>query len=55
MSVNDMSLADKKALSANRAIGVIQRNSHNLQVVIDPQVQSVKNEEDSLNGQLTPS
>ncbi len=55
MSVNDMSLADEKALSANRAIGVIQRNDHNLQVVIGSQVQSVKDEEDSLNGQLTPS
>jgi PTS system maltose and glucose-specific IIC component len=31
-------------LKANRAIGVVQVNQHNLQVVIGPQVQSVKDE-----------
>lgn len=48
MSVKDMTLVDKEALKANRAIGVIQLNDHNLQVVIGPQVQSVKDELDSL-------
>lgn len=43
-----MNLVDKEALKANRAIGVIQLNDHNLQVVIGPQVQSVKDELDSL-------
>lgn len=32
------------ALKDNRAIGVVQLNQHNLQVVIGPQVQSVKDE-----------
>ncbi|EKN5073355.1 PTS maltose transporter subunit IICB [Yersinia enterocolitica] len=57
MSVKDMNLVDKEALKANRAIGVIQLNDHNLQVVIGPQVQSVKDELDSLigNGQFAMS
>ncbi|MGE4988053.1 glucose PTS transporter subunit EIIB, partial [Yersinia enterocolitica] len=57
MSVKDMNLVDKEALKANRAIGVIQLNDHNLQVVIGPQVQSVKDELDSLigNGQFAIS
>ncbi|EEP93935.1 Maltose- and glucose-specific phosphotransferase enzyme IIB component [Yersinia aldovae ATCC 35236] len=57
MSVKDMNLVDKEALKANRAIGVIQLNDHNLQVVIGPQVQSVKDELDSLigNEQFTTS
>ena len=33
-----------QALKDNRAIGVVQLNQHNLQVVIGPQVQSVKDE-----------
>jgi PTS system maltose and glucose-specific IIC component len=43
LSVNDMSKVDSAALKANRAIGVVQLNQHNLQV-IGPQVQSVKDE-----------
>ncbi|ECA2865802.1 PTS maltose transporter subunit IIBC, partial [Salmonella enterica subsp. enterica serovar Corvallis] len=35
---------DVQALKDNRAIGVVQLNQHNLQVVIGPQVQSVKDE-----------
>ncbi|EPN9527026.1 maltose/glucose-specific PTS transporter subunit IIBC [Cronobacter malonaticus] len=48
LSVKDMSRVDSAALKANRAIGVVQLNQHNLQVVIGPQVQSVKDEMDSL-------
>lgn len=44
LSVKDMSRVDTNALKANRAIGVVQLNQHNLQVVIGPQVQSVKDE-----------
>jgi len=39
-----MSLVDDAALKANRVIGVVHLNQHNLQVVIGPQVQSVKDE-----------
>lgn len=35
---------DDAALKANGAIGVIHLNAHSLQVVIGPQVQSVKDE-----------
>lgn len=48
MSVHDMSLVDDATLKANRAIGVVHLNEHNLQVVIGPQVQSVKDELDWL-------
>lgn len=34
LSVNDMSRVDDAALKANRAIGVVHLNDHNLQVVI---------------------
>ena len=44
LSVNDMSRVDSAALKNLRAIGVVQLNQHNLQVVIGPQVQSVKDE-----------
>ena len=44
LSVADMSKVDTNALKANRAIGVVQLNQHNVQVVIGPQVQSVKDE-----------
>ena len=44
LSVKDMSLVNVQALKDNRAIGVVQLNQHNLQVVIGPQVQSVKDE-----------
>ncbi|EIG1131898.1 hypothetical protein HF809_000572 [Salmonella enterica] len=37
-------IVDVQALKDNRAIGVVQLNQHNLQVVIGPQVQSVKDE-----------
>ena len=39
-----MDKVNPDALKANRAIGVIQLNAHNLQVVIGTQVQSVKDE-----------
>jgi len=48
LSVKDMSLVEDDVLKANRAIGVVHLNEHNLQVVIGPQVQSVKDEIDSL-------
>lgn len=48
MSVKDMSLVDSNALKNLRAIGVVQLNQHSLQVVIGPQVQSVKDEMASL-------
>ncbi|BDH46096.1 PTS maltose transporter subunit IICB [Salmonella enterica subsp. enterica serovar Choleraesuis] len=44
LTVKDMSLVDSAALKANRAIGVVQLNQTSLQVVIGPQVQSVKDE-----------
>jgi PTS system IIB component/PTS system IIC component len=42
--VADMSKVDDAALKANGAIGVVHLNQTNLQVVIGPQVQSVKDE-----------
>ncbi|MCT4705681.1 maltose/glucose-specific PTS transporter subunit IIBC [Enterobacteriaceae bacterium H16N7] len=48
MTVKDMALVDSAALKNLRAIGVVQLNQHNLQVVIGPQVQSVKDEMASL-------
>ncbi|MFA1237554.1 maltose/glucose-specific PTS transporter subunit IIBC [Serratia odorifera] len=54
LSVNDMSKVDDAALKANRAIGVVHLNEHNLQVVIGPQVQSVKDELDSLISRTPP-
>lgn len=48
LSVNDMSRVNVQALKDNRAIGVVQLNQHNLQVVIGPQVQSVKDEMEAL-------
>ncbi|WP_392561244.1 maltose/glucose-specific PTS transporter subunit IIBC [Orbus sturtevantii] len=44
LSVEDISLVDDSALKANKAIGVVRLNQHNLQVVIGPQVQLVKDE-----------
>ncbi|MGV3345695.1 maltose/glucose-specific PTS transporter subunit IIBC [Enterobacteriaceae bacterium LUAb1] len=44
LSVNDMSLVDDATLKAHRVIGVVHLNQNNLQVVIGPQVQSVKDE-----------
>lgn len=44
LSVKDMSLVDDAALKTHRVIGVIHLSQHNLQVVIGPQVQSVKDE-----------
>ena len=46
---------DDAALKANRAIGVVHLNDHNLQVVIGPQVQSVKDELDSLIATARPA
>ncbi|WP_312686079.1 maltose/glucose-specific PTS transporter subunit IIBC [Kosakonia sp.] len=48
LSVNKMEQVSADALKANGAIGVIKVNQHNLQVVIGPQVQSVKDEMASL-------
>ncbi|MBK4716475.1 MULTISPECIES: maltose/glucose-specific PTS transporter subunit IIBC [Tenebrionibacter/Tenebrionicola group] len=48
LSVKDMSQVNGDALKALRAIGVVQLNQHSLQVVIGPQVQSVKDEMDML-------
>ncbi|ORM72338.1 PTS sugar transporter subunit IIBC [Pantoea wallisii] len=44
LSVADMGKVDDAALKANGAIGVVHLNQSNLQVVIGPQVQSVKDE-----------
>ena len=44
LSVNDSSLVDDAALKAHGAIGVVHLNQHSLQVVMGPQVQSVKDE-----------
>ena len=44
LSVKEMDNVNVDALKANRAIGVIKVNEHDLQVVIGPQVQSVKDE-----------
>ncbi|MDU6411709.1 MAG: glucose PTS transporter subunit EIIB, partial [Yersiniaceae bacterium] len=48
LSVQEMAAVDDAALKALRAIGVVHLNEHNLQVVIGPQVQSVKDELDAL-------
>lgn len=48
LSVKDMKLVDDKALKANRALAVVHLNEHGLQVIIGPQVQSVKDEIDAL-------
>jgi PTS system maltose and glucose-specific IIC component len=50
LNVEDMDKVDADALKANRAIGVVKLNQHSLQVVIGPQVQSVKDEIASLMG-----
>lgn len=48
LSVNDISKVNDAVLKANKAIGVVRLNEHNLQVVIGTQVQSVKDELDAL-------
>ncbi|MCU5772399.1 maltose/glucose-specific PTS transporter subunit IIBC [Erwiniaceae bacterium BAC15a-03b] len=48
LTVNDMSKVDDATLKAHRVIGVVHLNQHSLQVVIGPQVQSVKDEIASL-------
>lgn len=48
MSVADMSLVDEALLKENKALGIIKLNDHNLQVIIGPQVQLVKDELQSL-------
>lgn len=44
MSVADMSLVDEALLKNNKALGIVKLNDHNLQVIIGPQVQLVKDE-----------
>lgn len=44
LSVKDINIVDDQKLKANKAIGVVRLNEHNLQVVIGPQVQLVKDE-----------
>ena len=44
LTLADMSKVDDAALKANGAIGVVHLNQTSLQVVIGPQVQSVKDE-----------
>ena len=44
MSLKDIVFIGSAALKNLRAIGVVQLNQYNLQVVIGPQVQSVKDE-----------
>lgn len=44
LSVKYMSFVDVQALKDNHATGIVQLNQHNLQVIIGPQVQSVKDE-----------
>lgn len=44
ITVVDMSKVDDATLKANGAIGVVHVNATNLQVVMGPQVQSVKDE-----------
>ena len=44
LSVKDINLVDDAKLKANKAIGVVRLNDHNLQVVIGPQVQVVKDD-----------
>ncbi|MBK0015385.1 PTS maltose transporter subunit IICB [Kosakonia cowanii] len=44
LSVGSMAQVDTAALKAHRVLGVVKVNDHNLQVVIGPQVQSVKDE-----------
>lgn len=48
LSVKDISLVDDTTLKENRAIGIVRLNQHNIQVVIGPQVQLVKDELDQL-------
>lgn len=55
LSVADISKVDDAALKENRAIGVVRLNAHSLQVVIGPQVQSVKDELDSLIAASRPA
>lgn len=48
MSIKEMDKVDADALKALRAIGVVKLNQHSLQVVIGTQVQSVKDEMESV-------
>ncbi|MCW7761199.1 maltose/glucose-specific PTS transporter subunit IIBC [Photorhabdus luminescens] len=48
LSVKNISLVDDEKLKSLRILGIIHLNQHNLQVVIGPQVQSVKDELDAL-------
>lgn len=44
MSVENMALIDEATLKDNKALGIVKLNEHNLQVIIGPQVQLVKDE-----------
>ncbi len=48
LSVKNISLLDDEKLKNLRILGIIYLNQHNLQVVIGPQVQSVKDELNAL-------
>ncbi len=48
LSVKNISLVDNEQLKNLRILGIIYLNQHNLQIVIGPQVQSVKDELDVL-------
>ncbi|WP_425516796.1 hypothetical protein [Photorhabdus hainanensis] len=48
LSVKNISLVDNEKLKNLRILGIIYLNQHNLQVVIGPQVQSIKDELDAL-------
>ncbi|HGM6860758.1 maltose/glucose-specific PTS transporter subunit IIBC [Serratia rubidaea] len=55
LSVADINKVNDAALKEHRAIGVVRLNAHSLQVVIGPQVQSVKDELDSLIAASRPA
>ncbi|CHC39565.1 PTS system%2C maltose and glucose-specific IIABC component [Salmonella enterica subsp. enterica serovar Typhi] len=44
LNQHNLSFVDVQALKDNHATGIVQLNQHNLQVIIGPQVQSVKDE-----------
>ncbi|KGM26222.1 PTS sugar transporter [Photorhabdus luminescens] len=48
LSVKNISLVDNEQLKNLRILGIIYLNQHNLQIVIGPQVQSVKDELNAL-------
>ncbi|WP_397443642.1 PTS transporter subunit EIIB [Photorhabdus antumapuensis] len=48
LSIKDISLVDDEKLKNLRVLRIIYLNQHNLQIVIGPQVRSVKDELDVL-------